>query len=116
MNNPISKENPLSHYKWGNNCDGWNFVNKAELSIKQECMPSKTAEVLHFHEYAEQFFYVLKGCATFLIENETVTVTAEKGLTIMAGNKHKIMNNGDHDLEFILISYPSTSNDRKDCE
>jgi mannose-6-phosphate isomerase-like protein (cupin superfamily) len=58
----------------------------------------------------------LKGRATFLIENESLIVEANKGLVITPGSKHKIMNNADGDLEFILFSYPSTANDRTDCE
>ena len=58
----------------------------------------------------------MKGKATFLIEGETFTVDAKKGLQIKAGDKHKIMNDGVDDLEFILFSYPSTQNDRIDCE
>ncbi|MFA6276644.1 MAG: cupin domain-containing protein [Pedobacter sp.] len=112
----LSKENCSNHYKWGDNCDGWNFVSKADAAIKQELMPAQTAEKLHFHTYAEQFFYILKGQATFLIENETVLVNANKGLQIKAGDKHKISNETDQDLEFILFSYPSTQNDRTDCE
>ena len=112
----LSKENCLSHYKWGDNCDGWDFVSKTEAAIKQELMPAKTAEKLHFHTYAEQFFYILKGQATFLIEDEIVLVNANKGLQIKAGNKHKISNETSQDLEFILFSYPSTLNDRTDCE
>lgn len=116
MNKILSKTNCLNHYKWGNNCDGWNFVSKDEVSIKQELMPSNTNEKLHYHTYAEQFFFVLKGQATFIIENEILTVDANKGLQIKAGDKHKIMNNGVDDLEFILFSNPSTQNDRTDCE
>ena len=71
---------------------------------------------LHFHTYAEQFFYILKGQATFLIEGETTIVNANTGLQIKAGDKHKISNETDQDLEFILFSYPSTQNDRTDCE
>jgi mannose-6-phosphate isomerase-like protein (cupin superfamily) len=112
----LSKENCLNHYKWGNNCDGWNLISKPEAVIKQELMPAQTAERLHLHVYAEQFFYILKGQATFLIEGETVTVDPNKGLQIKAGSKHKIMNNGIDDLEFILFSYPSTENDRIDYE
>jgi quercetin dioxygenase-like cupin family protein len=37
-------------------------------------------------------------------------------LQIKAGDKHKIINETDQDLEFILCSYPSTQNDRTDCE
>lgn len=81
----LSKENCLNHYKWGNNCDGWNFVSKADVVIKQELMPSQTTEKLHFHTYSEQFFYILSGQATFLIENETVLVHAEYWLADKGG-------------------------------
>ncbi len=116
MNEILSKEHCLNHYKWGDNCDGWNFVNGPEASVKQELMPANTAEKLHFHTYAKQFFFILKGQATFLIEGEAFIVDVGKGLQIKAGYKHKIMNNGTGDLEFILFSYPSTQNDRTDCE
>jgi len=39
MSEILSKENCLSHYKWGENCDGWNFVSKPAAVIKQELMP-----------------------------------------------------------------------------
>ncbi|MFC3561848.1 cupin domain-containing protein [Pedobacter jamesrossensis] len=116
MSEILSKENCLDHYKWGGNCDDWNFINNSETSIKQELMPAQTAERLHFHTYAEQFFFILKGQATFLIEGQTYLVDAHKGLQIKAGDKHKIMNKEVDDLEFILFSYPSTENDRTDCE
>ncbi|SDG20577.1 Cupin domain-containing protein [Pedobacter terrae] len=92
MSEILSKENCLSHYKWGENCDGWNFISKPAAVIKQELMPPRTAEKLHFHHVAEQFFYVLKGDATFLIEDKSLTVHANSGLQIKAGLKHKIMN------------------------
>ena len=116
MNEILSKDNCLSHYKWGDNCDGWNFVSKPEAVIKQELMPAQTAEKLHYHTYAEQFFYILKGQATFLIEEKTFIVDAGNGLRIKAGDKHKITNSDIYDLEFILFSFPSTENDRTDCE
>lgn len=92
------------------------FISKPEAAIKQELMPAQTAEKLHFHTYAEQFFFILKGQATFLIENETIVVNTNTGLQIKAGDKHKILNETNQDLEFILFSYPSTQNDRTDCE
>ena len=112
----ISKNQPLSHYKWGENCDGWDLIGRPEIGIKQELMPAHTAEKLHFHTYAEQFFYILKGQATFFIEGEAILVNANNGLQIKAGDKHKISNETNQDLEFILFSYPSTQNDRTDCE
>lgn len=116
MNEVLSKNNCISHYKWGNNCDGWNLVDSKEAVIKQELMPAQTAEKLHFHTNAMQVFFILKGQATFLIEGETSIVNPQEGIQIKAGQQHKIMNQTAQDLEFVLFSYPSTQNDRTDCE
>ena len=117
----VSRENPLTHYVWGDNCDGWNLVDKAELSVKMERMPPHTAEQKHFHRRARQFFFILRGTATFVVVEgvgtvegvETrIEVKAQQGLEIPAGLPHRILNQSEEDLEFILCSQPSTAGDR----
>ena len=53
-----TKENS-EHYFWGEQCDSWVFHNNDNLVVKQEMMPPKTSEKLHFHKLAQQFFYIL---------------------------------------------------------
>ena len=108
----VSKHNSLKHYQWGNNCDGWNFVDDNSLSVKQERMPPNTEEQLHYHQNAQQFFFILKGTATFEIDGTTTAVNENEGICIHPMAKHKIMNRANADLEFILTSQPSTINDR----
>jgi len=108
----VSKHEPLKHYQWGEACDGWNFVDDASLSVKQERMPAGTAEALHYHEHAQQFFFILKGTASFEIDGESIIVNEQEGLHIPAGKKHRILNKTSAELEFILSSQPSTSGDR----
>ena len=113
----VSKNNtPLgeggNHYQWGNDCDGWVLLDTENLSVKQERMPAKTSETLHYHEKAQQFFFILKGIATFEVEEKSFTVQAGEGFHIEAMKKHRIINNTNEDLEFILSSQPSTNNDR----
>jgi quercetin dioxygenase-like cupin family protein len=108
----VSKQEALKHYQWGNDCDGWNFVDEQALSVKQERMPAGTAEVLHYHEKAQQFFFMLKGTATFEIEGETIVINEQEGIHIKPGQKHRISNNTDSAIEFILSSQPSTAGDR----
>lgn len=112
MNKVVSKYQPLKHYQWGNKCDGWNFVDEENLLIKQEQMPAGSSEELHYHAKAEQFFFILKGIATFEIEENIIEVKPQEGLHIKAGLKHRISNNTKNDLEFILCSQPSTIHDR----
>lgn len=107
----INKENS-EHYIWGENCDSWVLQDGENLSIKQEKMPSNTSETLHFHKNAQQFFYVLKGKATFYIDEEKIEVPEKNGISIQPLQKHFISNETSEDLEFLVISNPSTNNDR----
>ena len=68
----VSKYQPLKHYKWGSDCDGWNLVDEETFSVKQELMPAGTKEVNHYHQTDQQFFYILKGKATFGIEDSII--------------------------------------------
>jgi len=108
----VSSAQPLKHYQWGDGCDGWNLVDVQTLSVKKERMPAGTAEVLHYHQYAQQFFFILKGTATFEIENEKIIVHEQEGIHIRAGQKHRIINHTASAIEFILSSQPSTAEDR----
>lgn len=152
---PVSRLYPLKHYVWGADCDGWNFVDTPELSVKMERMPPHTAEQMHFHQFARQFFFILKGSATFYFAGETfeanevgetgeageageagktgavgkagetgdpvpgtgrekgpITLKEQEGLEIRPGLPHRIANESETDLEFILCSQPSTAGDR----
>lgn len=106
-----SKENS-QHYIWGNNCDSWILNDSQNLSVKQEMMPPGTSEKLHFHENSQQFFYILKGEAIFFINDEKHFVKTGESITIFAKSKHYISNESTVTLEFLVISNPSTNNDR----
>ena len=109
---PVSKYKSLTHYTWGNACDGWVLVDTQTLSVKQEQMPAQTAEDFHYHKEAQQFFYILNGTASFEIDNNTYTVRRGEGFHVLPGEVHRIVNNTEEPLEFILSSQPSTQNDR----
>ncbi|MGN6533721.1 MAG: cupin domain-containing protein [Ginsengibacter sp.] len=116
MNNIVSKYRPLKQYKWGNVCVSWDLVDNVGFSVKQEMMPPGALEQLHYHDKSEQFFFILAGTATFEIEGKQIEVSVHEGLQISAGKKHRIINNGTSNLEFILCSQPSISNDRINIE
>jgi mannose-6-phosphate isomerase-like protein (cupin superfamily) len=113
--NVVSKYNFLSHYKWGQDCDGWNLVDEESISVKQEKMPPGAFETMHYHNKAEQFFYILKGIAEVEVDNKLFQINIGEGLHIKSGIPHRIFNSGNVDLEFILCSTPSTVNDRVNC-
>lgn len=104
------------HYNWGNNCEGWHFLKSDSLSVIKEIMPQGTSEKLHYHEKAQQLFYILSGKATFEIDDEIITITQNESIHIPAKSVHRISNNSNEDLIFILISEPKTMGDRINIE
>jgi mannose-6-phosphate isomerase-like protein (cupin superfamily) len=102
------------HYIWGDACDGWHLVKHEELSVIQERVPPGGAEVMHFHERARQFFYVLQGEGRILFEDLEVVLTKGQGLEIPPLVKHQFRNSSSQNVDFLVISVPSTRGDRVD--
>lgn len=115
MIGPVSTQNGR-HYSWGEGCDGWFLADEPALAVIRERMPPGTAEVRHLHERATQFFFVLSGEATIAVEGQQTTVVAEQGLTVRAGMAHSVLNAGDGQLEFLVVSAPPTATDRLTLE
>ncbi|MCB0700598.1 MAG: cupin domain-containing protein [Chitinophagaceae bacterium] len=100
------------HYLWGDDCAGWHLLKTDALSVIQEKMPPATKEVYHYHESAEQVFYVLSGVATFLVDGAEIIAKSRDSLHIAPKTPHCIMNNSDADLDFLVISSPKAHGDR----
>jgi quercetin dioxygenase-like cupin family protein len=108
----ITSTDNAEHFIWGNQCDGWHLLKSDSLSIIQERMPPGTSEQLHYHEHAQQVFYILSGTATFEIEGEVKIVNPGQSIHIAPNTKHQILNNSDSDLHFLVISEPKSRGDR----
>ncbi len=102
----MTKEN-AKHYVWGALCDGWHLVNTAELSVVRERMPPNAKAVMHQHEVARQYFYILEGEAEFIMNGETVTLCANEGIEVPPGVPHQMKNTSSKDVQFLLISQPN---------
>jgi len=100
------------HSVWGQVCDGWHLVKREEMSVIQERVPSGSAEIMHYHERARQFFYVLEGEGTMSFEDHEVILHKGQGLEIQPMIKHQFKNNSSADVHFLVISVPSTRGDR----
>lgn len=107
----ISLQN-AAHYNWGNNCDGWFLLKTDAINVIREKMPAGAAEQLHFHERAQQLFYILEGIASFEIEGEIIIVKANESIAISPGRKHSIANKNSDELHFLVISQPNSHGDR----
>lgn len=107
----ISTEN-AEHYIWGEICDGWYLLKRDEMSVIQERVPAGGAEVMHYHEKARQFFYVLEGEGRIVFEDQEIILQKGQGLEISPLVKHLFKNSSPADVHFLVISVPSTRGDR----
>ena len=108
----INKQNS-DKYIWANECFGWHLLNSPSLSVIQETMPTGMQEALHLHHKSQQFFFILKGVATFKVDGKKHTINAGEGIHIVKGQAHQVSNQSDDELEFLVISEPHAHGDRE---
>jgi mannose-6-phosphate isomerase-like protein (cupin superfamily) len=101
------------HYNWGETCDGWHLLKRDDLSVIQERVPPGKFEVKHLHRRARQFFYILSGEATMVLDNERITLKANQGIEIPPNSIHQFRNDSTDDVVFLVISSPKSHGDRE---
>ncbi len=100
-------------YDWGKSGKGWPLVNTDGLSVIEELMPPGTEEEMHSHEICQQFFYILNGSATFIVDAQSHTLNENQGIHIKSGVAHQIRNETSENLIFLVVSQPRSHGDRK---
>ena len=99
-------------YFWKKVCEGWHLVERDDLSVIAEKMPPRTAEDMHYHQKARQFFYVLSGQAVMRLVDRTVLLNTGDGLEIAPGEAHQMCNQSDDAVEFLVVSMPKAHGDK----
>jgi mannose-6-phosphate isomerase-like protein (cupin superfamily) len=110
---PVSRAD-AEHYTWGDACDAWHLVKHEKLSVIEERMPPGAAEVRHFHQDSQQFFYVLAGEAVMEVQGQAIVLARGQGLHIPPGTPHQIRNSSNRPVDFLVISQPQSRGDRVD--
>jgi mannose-6-phosphate isomerase-like protein (cupin superfamily) len=107
----VSVEN-AEHYIWGEICDGWHLLKREDMTVIRERVPAGAAEMMHYHAKARQFFYILDGEATMAFEDRVIPLRKGQGIEIAPQVRHQFRNQSDADVDFLVISVPSTRGDR----
>jgi quercetin dioxygenase-like cupin family protein len=102
------------HYHWGAASEGWHLLNRRDLSIIQERVPSGDRERRHYHSNARQFFYILEGEGVLEIEGSRSNLREGQGIEVMPGSAHQFMNESESDVVFLVVSAPHAHGDRVD--
>jgi len=67
---------------------------------------------LHYHTRAVQLFYVIEGQLEIELVGEKVTLASGDSLEIAPILHHRVANTSKVDAHFLVISSPSTTDDR----
>ena len=100
------------HYIWGELCDGWHLLKRDDMSVIRERVPAGSAELMHHHQKARQFFYILEGEATMTFEDREILLSKGEGIEIAPQVRHQFRNHSKADVHFLVVSVPSTRGDR----
>lgn len=75
-------------------------------------MPVNISEVRHFHNQVRQFFFVLSGTAKLEVNGEHIILNPQEGIELEPLTPHQMINDSNKDVEFLVISQPTSKGDR----
>ena len=76
-------------------------------SVAHVILPPGKASLSHVHPVAEESYYFLRGKGKLQIEDEEAMVLPGQAVLIPPKKRHKIVNIGETDLEFIAVCVPA---------
>jgi mannose-6-phosphate isomerase-like protein (cupin superfamily) len=112
----VKNTRTAEHYRWGQACDGWRLLDRPDLTVIQERIPSGEGEVKHFHRRSRQLFFVLDGEVQIEMNGETLTLKSGDALEVPPAQAHRVRNVASEPVLLLVISAPSTHGDREESE
>ena len=76
------------------------------LGVRLWRLPPKSANTLHKHVRAEEFYFVLEGTGRIRIEGETVTVPRYGAVHVGPAALRQVFNDGEEDVLWLIIGAP----------
>src|SRR5689334_3400650 len=69
-------------------------------------LPPKSANTLHKHVRAEEFYFVVEGVGRIRVGNETLTVPRLGGILVGPSMLRQIFNDSDADVLWLVVGAP----------
>lgn len=76
------------------------------LGARQWRLPPKSANTLHRHVRAEEFYFVLEGTGRIRIDDTTLTVPRHGGVLVGPGRMRQVFNDTDLDALWLIVGAP----------
>lgn len=108
----IRDRSTAGHYRWQQVCDGWRHCDTDSLSVIEERMPPGASETPHHHDHSAQVFFLLGGALDITLGADRHRLAPMQSLHVSPGQIHAVHAPGPQEAVFLVISSPTTRNDR----
>jgi mannose-6-phosphate isomerase-like protein (cupin superfamily) len=85
------------------------FLERTEseiLGARLWKLPSRSANTLHRHRKAEEFYFVVEGTGRMRIGNETLTVPKHGGVLVGPKMLRQVFNDTDEEVLWLIVGAP----------
>ncbi len=106
--------NTQTAYERGQGGVGWSLVETDGLLVIEETLAPGCSENRHYHAKAAQYFYVLECTALMKIDGQNKVLAQGMAEHIHPRIDHAIANESSNEIQFLVISAPSTRSDRNE--
>ena len=76
------------------------------LSARLWRLPPKSANTLHKHIRAEEFYFVIEGVGRIRVGDDTLTVPKHGGVLVGPGQLRQVFNDTDGDVLWLIVGAP----------
>ena len=88
------------------NADYLERTGSENLGARLWRLPAKSANTLHKHIRAEEFYFVLEGTGRLRVGNETLTVSRYGGVLVGPDQLRQVFNDTDAEVLWLIIGAP----------
>jgi mannose-6-phosphate isomerase-like protein (cupin superfamily) len=88
------------------NADYLERTNSDNLGARLWRLPPKSANTLHKHVHAEEFYFVLEGVGRIRVGDTTLTVPVHGGVLVGPNELRQVFNDTDHPVLWLIVGGP----------
>jgi mannose-6-phosphate isomerase-like protein (cupin superfamily) len=88
------------------NADYLERTGSENLSARLWRLPPKSANTLHKHIRAEEFYFVLEGVGRMRVGDETLTVSKYGGVLVGPDQLRQVFNDTDAEVLWLIVAAP----------
>jgi mannose-6-phosphate isomerase-like protein (cupin superfamily) len=88
------------------NADFLERIKSENLGARLWRFPPKSANTLHKHIQAEEFYFVLEGVGRIRVGDETLTVTKYGGVLVEPDQLRQVFNDTDSEVLWLIVAGP----------